>query len=165
MKNFIRAAGALVVILALAGCAPERSSYYGRQHLRHGAADSTAQVTKADVIKMYQAKLGDGVIINMINSTGSRYDLRSQDVVELADSGVSDSVINAMIATTNPNEKVEHGHPYYAYPDWYWYAYDPFWDPWYGSFYIGFGPRYFYRPYFGFYGHGGFVRGGFRGRR
>ncbi len=164
MKNFIRAAGVLVVILTLAGCAPERSSYYGRQHMRHGPADTTAQVTKADVIKMSQAKIGDGVIINMIKSTGSEYNLRSQDVVELADSGVSDSVINAMIATTNPNEKVEHGHTYYVYPDWYWYGYDPFWDPWYGSFYFGIGPR-FYRPYFGFYGHGGFARGGFRGRR
>ncbi len=162
MKSVIRAAGIMVVILTLAGCAPERSSYYGR-HQHRGPADSTAQVTKADVIKMSQAKLGDGVIINMIKSSGSQYELRSQDVVELADSGVSDSVINAMIATTNPNEKVDHGHPYYVYP--YWYAYDPFWDPWYGSFYFGFGPGYYYRPYYGFYGHGGFVRGGFRGRR
>lgn len=159
MKSIIRAAGVLVVILTLAGCASERSSYYGQQHRRHGAVDSTALMSKADVIKMSQAKLGDGVIINMIKSTRSQFDLRSQDVVELADSGVSDSVINAMIATTNPHEKVEHGHPYYAYPDWYWYAYDPFWDPWYGSFYFGIGPR-FYRPYVGFY-----ARGGFRGHR
>ncbi len=155
MKQMFIAAGALAVILTLAGCATGRSTYYGRERSRAAAVDTTALLTKADIIRMSQAKLGDGVIINMINASGSYFNLRSNDVVELADSGVTDSVINAMIKTTQPEAEVNHGHVYYVYPGWYPYGYDPFWDPWYGSVYFGFGPR-FYRPYFGFRAYGGF---------
>ena len=153
MKRIILATGALAVILTLAGCATERSTYYGGQHVRVPAVDTTALLTKADVIRMSQAKLGDGVIINMINASGSYFDLRSGDVVELADSGVSDSVINAMIATTQPSNHVEHAQAYYGYPPLYAYWYDPFWDPWYTAFYYGFRPR-FYGPRYTFYAHG-----------
>ncbi len=147
MKWSIVVTAALVVVLTLAGCASGRSTYYGRRH----AADTTAQLTKADIIKMTHAQIGDGVIINMIKTSGSQFDLRSNDVVALADSGVSDSVINAMIDTMKQPEEVKHARAYYAYPPyWYGYWYDPFWDPWYGSFYFGFGPR-FYRPHYGFY--------------
>ncbi len=158
MKRIFIAASVLAIALILAGCATGRSTYYGRH--RFAPADSTARMTKADVIRLSQAKLGDGVIINMIKSSGSYFTLRSNDVVELADSGVSDTVINAMITTTEPSGEGNHAHAYYVYPSWYaGYWYDPFWDPWYPSFYAGFGAR-FYRPFHGFY-----ARGGFRGRR
>ena len=151
MKRFMNAGVVLAFLLLLAGCVTEHYASHARR--RATPADSLAMLTKADVIRMSQAKLGDGVIINMINRSGSQFDLRTNDVVELADSGVSDSVINAMIKTAEPSKEAgQQAHGYYVYPP--WYVYDPFWDPWYPSFYLGFGPRYYYRPFYGFYAHG-----------
>jgi hypothetical protein len=157
MKRVVLAAGVLAFLLALAGCTAERSAYYGPRHAR--AVDSLALLTKADVIKMSQARIGDGVIISMINKSGSRFDLRPDDVVELADSGVTDTVISAMLKTAEPQGEGKQEHAYYVYPPWwgYGYFYDPFWDPWYPSFYLSFGPRY-YRPFFGSYAHGSRLR-------
>jgi hypothetical protein len=153
MKKIVLAAGVLALLLGLDGCTGERSAYYGPRHAR--AVDSLALLSKADVIKMSQAKIGDGVIIGMINKSGSHFNLRPDDVVELADSGVTDTVISAMLQTTEPSAEAKHGHAYYVYPPFwgYGYFYDPFWDPWYPSFYAGVGPRY-YRPFFGHYAHG-----------
>ena len=153
MKKVVFAAIPLAVLLFLGGCATERSAYYGPRHAR--GVDTLALLTKADVIKMSQAKIGDAVIINMINKSGSRFNLRPDDVVELADSGVTDTVLSAMLQTTEPSGEVRNGREYYVYPP-YWgygYFYDPFWDPWYPSLYVGLGPRY-YRPFYGYHAYG-----------
>jgi hypothetical protein len=157
MKQTFAAASVLVVVLVLAGCAPESGGYYGRH--RSPAVDSLALMTRADIIKLSQSKVGDGVIINMINTTGSSFVLRTSDVVELADSGVSDSVITAMIKTGEEPQDRRLTRGYDWHPVWYAGVWYPFWGPGYSSGYYDFWPGY-YRPFYGGYYGGGLHMGG-----
>jgi len=50
-----------------------------------------------DIIKLSHAGISEPVIINYIESSGTLYDLKPQDVIHLRDEGVTDGVINAMI--------------------------------------------------------------------
>ena len=88
---------------------------------------------------MSKTGIGDDVIISLINSSGSFYRLRSQDVIELADSGVSDKVIGAMIKTGEPSRYADSSGRYYYEPPFSWYYGYPYWyEPWYSSVYFDF---------------------------
>ena len=147
---------ALVIALAAGGCAPEYSRYHYRE--RPPVRDSLALMSKQDVIALSKARIGDNVIIGMINNSGSMFHLRTPDVIELADSGVSDSVISAMMKTDEPGGGGEPGRGYYAaYPPYYWWGVSPWWSPWYLSGYWGYWggyyrPFYYYRTFAPFYG-------------
>jgi hypothetical protein len=167
----------LAIALAAAGCGPEYSLYRHRE--RPPVQDSLALMTKQDVIALSKAKLGDNVIIGMINNSGSTFHLRTPDVIELADSGVSDTVISTMMKTDEPWGGGEGSGRYYAGypPNYYWWGVSPWWSPWYYSSYWGYWggfyrPYYYYRPHAPFYGgfryrSYGFGGGGYRpmGRR
>jgi hypothetical protein len=58
-----------------------------------------------EVVKLTQAKMGDDVIKNYINSTGRTYRLSADDIIYLNSQGVSSGVISALQATAaaNPN--------------------------------------------------------------
>jgi hypothetical protein len=135
----------LAFALAAAGCAPEYSRYNYREH--PPVRDSLALMTTKDVIALSKSRIGDNVIISMINNSGSTFHLRTPDVIELADSGVSDTVISAMMRTDEPWGGGEAPGRYYAtYPPYYWWAVSPWWSPWYFSSYWGYWGG-FYRPY------------------
>jgi hypothetical protein len=164
----------LVLVLAAAGCAPEYSRYHYRE--RPPVRDSLALMTTQDVVALTKAKIGDNVIIGMINNSGSTFHLRTPDVIELADSGVSDSVISAMMRTDQPWGGGEAPGRYYAtYPPNYWWGASPWWSPWYFSAYWGgywggfYRPYYYPRVYAPYYGgvryrsYGGGGGGGYRG--
>jgi hypothetical protein len=105
-------------------------------------------MSKEDVIALSKAKLGDNVIITMINNSGSTFHLRTPDVIELADSGVSDTVISAMMGTGEPGGGGEPRRGYYAgYPPYYWWGVSPWWSPWYFAGSWGYWGGY-YRPYY-----------------
>ena len=115
------------------------------------AAEANAPVSRgplsvAEVMQMSRgdaagaAKVSDQVIIGYIRSTNSQYNLTPQDLRELTANGVSDPVIQEMMATRNrpapaprtvivrerePRPVVVYERPYY--------------DPW--------GPPVYYRPY------------------
>jgi hypothetical protein len=164
MKKGVVAASVLVLVLFLAGCAADRSSYYGRHRPR--PVDSLALMTKGDVVRLSQSKVGDGVIINMIKSSGSTFVLRTPDVVALADSGVSDSVITAMLRTTEEPSTKTLTRRYEWYPTWYGGVWYPFWGSWYSSLYYNdYWPGYYTRPFYrghygGYYGGGPRMGGG-----
>jgi outer membrane lipoprotein SlyB len=63
------------------------------------AAAAQAQVGIAEVIQMAQSHVGDSVIITKVQTSPTVYHLTSQDVVTLKQNGVSDVVINEMMAT------------------------------------------------------------------
>ena len=169
MNRMTIAAIVLACSLVGAGCMSERYAYRSRGRAHMG--DSTAVMTNHDVIALSKSRVGDNVIINLMNVSNTNFQLRPQDVVALADSGVSDSVISAMI---NSGDRQESGHEtrgYSYYPPYAWYAGLPYWYPWYpwySSFYLGYGVRYyrpayfhrFYTPYYGGHGRVGFSGGG-----
>lgn len=168
MNRMTFAAIVLACSLVGAGCASERYAYRTRQHAH--MADSTAIMTNHDVIALSKSRVGDNVIINLINVSPTNFQLRPQDVVMLADSGVSDTVISAMINVDNRQASGEGGRGYAYYPPYYWYAGVPYWYPWYpwySSFYFGFGSRFYrpayysrwYAPYYGVHGRAGFYGG------
>jgi hypothetical protein len=161
MKRLVFAAGAMIAVLMLAGCATERSAYYGRHH--PAPPDSLAFMTTGDIIKLSKSRVGDGVIIDMIHSSGSRFVLHTDDVVALADSGVSDSVITAMLRTGNDRGDQRTVRRYAAYPTWYAGVWYPFWGPWYSSMYYDYWPGYYRRPYYSGFVGGGPRPGGNRG--
>jgi len=159
MKHAVAVGSVVLLLVIAAGCATERGTYYGRR--RAPVVDSLDLMTQADIIRLSQSKVGDGVIINMIRTSGSTFVLRTPDVVALADSGVSDSVITAMLKTTEEPQSGRVMRRFSGSPVWYGGVWYPYWDPWYSSLYYGYWPRHYYRPYYGGYG-GGYYGGGGR---
>jgi len=123
MKPIAFAVVVLACCLAWAGCMSGRYTQYPGE--RAPGPDSLALMTKQDVISMSKAGAGDDVIIDMIKKSGSAFQMRARDVVELADSGVSNRVLRTMIKTTDQESSGEEAGGYYAYPP-YWYAGYPF---------------------------------------
>lgn len=169
MKRMAIAAAFLALSLAGAGCAYERYAY--RERVKYVQPDTLHMMTKADVIALSDARVGSDVIIDQMRMTGSYFDLSTQDIIDLAKAGVTDTVISAMVKMDQPPQTSDERYYYYppyslytGYPHWYY--------PWYPSFYLGFsfghyrayyGHRW-YRPHFGNVGHRGFFGGhGFSG--
>jgi len=51
-----------------------------------------------DVLKLSRAQIGEEIILNYVQNSGTIYNLGPQDIVYLRDQGVSDKVVNAMLA-------------------------------------------------------------------
>jgi len=60
------------------------------------AGQGSAGLTNADIIKMAQAKLSDGIIVAKIKSSPCAYDTGTDQLISLKQQGVSDAVIQAM---------------------------------------------------------------------
>jgi hypothetical protein len=87
---------------------------------------------KQDVISLTKAGVSDSLIITMLATSHSWFQLKTQDVLDLKNAGVSESVINAMIVSNEPpaegDRYVQDGN--YYYPPYYWYpGYYPYWCP------------------------------------
>jgi len=61
--------------------------------------DHQQHLTKQDVINMSNAGLTDEVIIDQIHATHSKFLLSNQEIMDLKNQGVSQTVIHAMIQT------------------------------------------------------------------
>ncbi len=161
MKGMLFVGSVLACLLVGSGC---MTGGYTTYDTGNGPEADSLALSKNDIIDMSRSKVGDDVIIKMIQSTHSYFQLRSRDIVELADSGVSDKVITAMIGTAEP--PAVHGSRYYYSPAYYyppsWWAAYPYYYPW--SFGVSLG---YYAPYYGYhryyaphYGYGGHYVGG-----
>jgi uncharacterized protein YcfJ len=73
-----------------------------RVEQRAQAAWAARQMTVTNVVEMAQSHVSDDIIINQIHSTGSAFQLSSQDVIYLRQQGVSERVIGAMQASRGP---------------------------------------------------------------
>lgn len=63
----------------------------------NAAAAPQLSYSVAQVLKLEQAKVGDSVILNYVQSSGVTYDLKADEIVYLKHQGVSDNVLNAMM--------------------------------------------------------------------
>ncbi len=166
MKQTTIFAVILVVFLSVAGCTSQRYTQYHRE--RPPVTDTLAMMKIQDVISLTRASVSDSLIITMLATSHSWFQLKTQDVLDLKSAGVSERVIDAMIVSNEPpaegDRYVQDG--YYFYPPYYWYGYYPYW--YYPSFYFGYSgyrPAYISRPaYFGSYGFRGGWGGGMRRR-
>src|SRR5689334_1742574 len=50
-----------------------------------------------DVLKLSRAQIGENIILNYVQSSGTIYNLTPKDIVYLRDQGVSDKVVSAML--------------------------------------------------------------------
>src|SRR5262249_12869800 len=50
-----------------------------------------------DVLKLSRAQIGEEIILNYVQNSGTIYNLAPKDIVYLRDQGVSDKVVNAML--------------------------------------------------------------------
>jgi hypothetical protein len=66
------------------------------------AAWAARQMSVDNVVEMAQSRVSDDIIINQINTTGSVFQLSSQDVIYLRQQGVSERVIGSMQAARGP---------------------------------------------------------------
>ncbi|MCG3149016.1 MAG: hypothetical protein PCFJNLEI_02468 [Verrucomicrobiae bacterium] len=66
------------------------------------AAAKPRVMSTAEVKALVKAKLSDEVIISQIRSSRTVFHLKTDEIIELRDSGVSEDVIKFMINTANP---------------------------------------------------------------
>lgn len=62
-----------------------------------GLAPAQEVLTNESVVKLIKAKLGEGLIVSMINSQPGKYELTSDALIKLKQEGVSDNILAAMI--------------------------------------------------------------------
>jgi hypothetical protein len=67
--------------------------------LAAGATPAAAATTAAQLVELMRAGIGDDVLIALIQTDGSTFQLSAQDILSLHQQGVSDVVIRAMLAT------------------------------------------------------------------
>jgi hypothetical protein len=73
------------------------------RHDRRAAAWAARNaITLNDVVQMSQRRVGDELIVNQIHTSGTAFNLTSQDVIYLREQGVSERVIGAMQAARGP---------------------------------------------------------------
>jgi hypothetical protein len=65
-----------------------------------GSAPSQTKMTVNDVIKLTQAKVSDDIILQQLSKMGQRFDLSTEQLIQLKNASVSDRVIQAMIDPT-----------------------------------------------------------------
>lgn len=79
------------------------------------AVQAQTQLGIADVIQMAQSHISDPVIIQQIRTSGSVYHLSGPDVLTLKQNGVSDVVVQEMMATAARPQRVVY-EPVYVAP-------------------------------------------------
>ena len=103
-----------------------------------------------DVVKMHRAGIADSLIIQKIEYSGKVFHLDADEIAKLAEEGVSDEVISAMLRT----EAEEYDDDYDRHYDRdYYYPHRRAYVGW-GYYYPRYYPYYShgYYPYYGYYG-------------
>lgn len=88
-------------------------------------AKAARQIPLHEIVQMTQQKVADEVIINHIRTTGSNYDLRTDDILFLRQQGVSDRVIAEMQVRRAPHAVVVDPAPVYVRHPRHVYIYEP----------------------------------------
>jgi len=132
-------AGALVIAASMAisgnaGAQDVEAGSYGS-----AAPDTVVYMTKDDVVSLSKSGIGDSLIIFMLETSGSTFELTPRDVLDLLHAGVHEDVIDAMVATPagqedpGTSEEIDSPDP----SSWY-AAVSPFCEPWFWSpLYVG----------------------------
>ncbi len=80
-------------------------------------AQAARQMSLTDIIQMTQQKVPDQIIVNQMNSTGSWFDLRTDDILYLRQQGVSDYIVSQMQVRRGPTAVYVQPRPRYVVVD------------------------------------------------
>jgi hypothetical protein len=61
------------------------------------SAGPAAVLTNADIVQMQRARLSEEIILSKIGTSTTHFDTGTQDLIELKEAGVNDTIINAMV--------------------------------------------------------------------
>ena len=75
-----------------------------------GPAASAGAATIQDLVKLKAAGLSDDILIALIESDGSVFQLKADDVISLRKQGLSERVIMAMLVTATKRPAIAAGH-------------------------------------------------------
>jgi len=138
---------ALVVAASVALTATASAEVGGSERDGPAAGDTIARMTIDDVMLLSKAGISDSLIIFMIESSGSTFQLTTHDVIDLARAGVPEDVIEQMVSSRTEQAEAAEGGYISDEPYWYGVAY-PYWDPWFWSpLWVGYGVIYSYPAY------------------
>ena len=68
------------------------------------AVAAEEKLTNASVVEMHKLGLGDGVVVEKIKNSACNFDVSLDALKQLKDGGISDPVIQAMIAAGSPTK-------------------------------------------------------------
>jgi hypothetical protein len=97
----------------LAGAAVDHQEQRNEARAAAYAAAQRPPLTVMDVVKLTQQHISDDVIINDMRATYSVYSLTADDIIWLKGQGVSDVVVNEMLAR-RPGMVYVPAHPVYV---------------------------------------------------
>ena len=124
-----------LLLLASSGC------FYQGYAVRH-VGPSEPPLSREEVERLAGAGVSEAVIVEMVESRGAS-PLVADDLVALKKAGVSDPVVQKMIANERKQTAVVVDDYYAYYPSsyyYYGYPYYPYYGPYVGaSFYYGYG--------------------------
>lgn len=101
----------------LIGNAVEESEARTEARLAAHAEPARGPLGLTDVAQMAQAQISDSVIISQIRATGSTFQLSPTDTIWLKQQGVSDAVIQEMLASAcRPPRRIYTATPVYTRP-------------------------------------------------
>ncbi len=131
----------LPLFLAACGLSPQQKADYARVQSSGVSSAVYDKMVHGDDLSLYDIKalsragVGDGVILRYLRNQGTVYVLSSDDVTGLRKAGVSQSIVDFMLATPRnygygyPPVTIGIGYgPYWGNP--YWGG--PYWGPYYG---------------------------------
>jgi hypothetical protein len=64
------------------------------------SAAPEAGLTNADIVHMQKAGLSEEIILSKIGTSTTNFDTGTQDLIQLRDAGVKNTIINAMVQKT-----------------------------------------------------------------
>ncbi len=114
MKLAAVSAVVLTIFLTVAGCTSQR---YAQYHRGRPPVDTLAAMKMQDVISLTKAGVSDTLIMTMLATSHSWFQLKTQDVLDLKNAGVSERVINAMMLSNEPPTEGDR----YAQDEYYYY--------------------------------------------
>ena len=78
-------------------------------------AQAARQMSLTDIVQLTQQKVPDTIIVNQMNTSGSWFDLRTDDILYLRQQGVSDYIVSQMQVRRTPTAVIVQPRPRYVY--------------------------------------------------
>jgi hypothetical protein len=79
---------------------PRTGSALGPDSAADRSASPGAMLTNADIVQMQRARLSEEIILSKIDASTTNFNTGTQELIQLKEAGVNDTIINAMVQKT-----------------------------------------------------------------